>query len=287
MNNLKIILATMVKDEDDIVEHWINYHGKIFGYENLYIVDNKSIDDTFKICKKYREKGIHLFQEEDYKKKGNIMTQIMNNINCDIFFPIDIDEFIVVNPKANKINYNVKKYLKKIIKKSNDCTFFKCDYIIPKKTNNSDNILSKFTAGSLNTSYGNHRKTFIYKKNLNKDFLIDHGNHMPNVKYELTKICLVHYHKRSHKQMLKKMMNNVKGLGHKLDVEYIKKISNEPNDGFHHIKNLNKFFNGDIQSFEPKLTKHKENDINLIPLIKHSLGSEMLNKLIKVNKILK
>ncbi len=31
---MKVIIATMVKDEDDIIEEWIQYHGKIFGYEN-------------------------------------------------------------------------------------------------------------------------------------------------------------------------------------------------------------------------------------------------------------
>ena len=30
----KIIISTMVKDEDDIIEIWINYHGNIFGFDN-------------------------------------------------------------------------------------------------------------------------------------------------------------------------------------------------------------------------------------------------------------
>ena len=42
-NNTNIVykmikLFTMVKDENDIVEDWILYHGTIFGYDNLYIV---------------------------------------------------------------------------------------------------------------------------------------------------------------------------------------------------------------------------------------------------------
>ena len=38
---MKIKLFTMVKNEDDIVEQWIQYHGKLFGYNNLSIVDMK------------------------------------------------------------------------------------------------------------------------------------------------------------------------------------------------------------------------------------------------------
>ena len=85
----KIIICTMVKDEDDIVEDWILYHGEIFGYNNIFIFDNFSTDNTFAICQKYVKNGIHLFREGDYKKKGIKMTEVMRNFSCDIFFPID------------------------------------------------------------------------------------------------------------------------------------------------------------------------------------------------------
>ncbi len=52
---LKIIIATMVKDEDDIVKEWVEYHGKIFGFTNLYIVDNYSSDKTFTILQKLKK----------------------------------------------------------------------------------------------------------------------------------------------------------------------------------------------------------------------------------------
>ena len=44
---MSVKLFTMVKDEVDIIEYWIMYHGKLFGYENLFIVDNMSTDGTF------------------------------------------------------------------------------------------------------------------------------------------------------------------------------------------------------------------------------------------------
>ena len=74
---MKVILATMVKDEVDIVEHWINYHGKLFGYKNLFIVDNMSSDGTFGLCKKYRDKyGINLKKHPHYLEKGKEMKKI-------------------------------------------------------------------------------------------------------------------------------------------------------------------------------------------------------------------
>lgn len=77
----------MVKDEDDIVEDWIKYHGTIFGYENLFIIDNCSVDNTYKICEKYVCKGIKLYIENNYKKKGDYITEIKNNNPCDFFIP--------------------------------------------------------------------------------------------------------------------------------------------------------------------------------------------------------
>ena len=37
-NRNKIIIATMVKNEDDIIREWIEYHGSIFGFENSNIL---------------------------------------------------------------------------------------------------------------------------------------------------------------------------------------------------------------------------------------------------------
>ena len=111
-------MATMVKDEVDIVEHWINYHGKLFGYENLFIIENMSSDGTHTLCKKYRDKyGVNLKKHPNYLEKGNEMKKIYLENKCDIFFPIDIDEFVVFYDRnKNKIRFtNINKYLKKLI----------------------------------------------------------------------------------------------------------------------------------------------------------------------------
>lgn len=273
---LKIVIATMVKDEDDIIEKWINYHGKIFGYSNIHIVDNFSKDNTFKICNEYKKhKKINLYRKDDYKKKGIYMTEIMNNNKCDIFFPIDIDEFIVYL-KDNKINTeNINDYFEILINYYKKNTYFKCDYIIPVKTIESKNIFKKFSFGFLNQNYDNTRKTFIYTKNLQKPFIIDHGNHMAGVSdYIVSKICLVHYHYRSHEQKYKKSVNNALGLG--IDIN-IKKLENKDKNellkleniiskkfnGRHHARNLYEFFSGKIKSFDKPLVKKTDNLISL------------------------
>ena len=48
----------MVKDEADITDHWINYHGNIFGYNNIFIVDNMSSDGTYELCLRYKKNSV-------------------------------------------------------------------------------------------------------------------------------------------------------------------------------------------------------------------------------------
>ena len=40
-------LFTIVKDEVVIVKDWIIYHGSLFGWNNIYIIDNYSTDGTY------------------------------------------------------------------------------------------------------------------------------------------------------------------------------------------------------------------------------------------------
>ena len=63
-----IKLFTMVKDEVDIIEDWILYHGTLFGFENLYIVDNMSNDGTYEVIQKYEKNGVHSFRHPNYKE---------------------------------------------------------------------------------------------------------------------------------------------------------------------------------------------------------------------------
>lgn len=83
---VSIIVATMVKDEEDIIRQWIEYYGKIFGYKNLYIIDNYSTDNTYNILQEYIPKGIRLNRIKNFKNKGKIMTLIKDNVDCDFFF---------------------------------------------------------------------------------------------------------------------------------------------------------------------------------------------------------
>ena len=246
----KICCATIVKDEDDIIREWIEYYGKLFSYENLYIIDNYSMDNTYQICKEYVDKGIHLTRESDYKRKGEYMTEIMKRVECDFFIPIDIDEFIVFyNKPENTIeSTNVISYFDNLKSIHPTNALFKMNYIWPVRTNNDPILLKQFTHGVI-LNYGINAKSFL--QSIPHNFQIDHGNHMAYNNYILTDLYVIHYHRRSDHQHKKKTINNVVGLGHHLDLNYLKNLGHVA--GQHHVENAISILENPTKSNEPPI----------------------------------
>ena len=226
----------MVKDEIDIVEDWLIYHGSLFGFENLYIIDNYSSDGTYKLLKKYQKNNnINLTQEKYYQKKGDYIQNMINKIKYDIAYPLDIDEFIVYyDKKKNMIDpLNVVKYINSLPDKN----IYKANYIISlvdMSNNYGYEHAAKESLYGKYEDYGDFAKSFFNNKWKGK---LDHGNHCYMDDYHLTDLCLVHYHDRNKDQIIKKIENNVKGLGYKIDLNYLKKLD-ENCCGNHHVRRL-------------------------------------------------
>ena len=189
-----IKLFTMVKDEVDIIEDWLLYHGTIFGFNNLYVIDNFSTDGTYEILLKYKKKGIFLIREKDYKHKGLYMRHLIKDRtiqNYDLAYPLDVDEFIIYYDKnSNQVRIdNIKIYMSNLPKEYSN---YKTNYIM-------SNIDSKDGIGYKRAcvegrygnyvDYGNMAKTFFNNRIWNGE--IDHGNHYCNNKYHMTNLCLI------------------------------------------------------------------------------------------------
>ena len=48
-------IFTIVKDVIDIVEEWLIYHGCMFGWNSIYIIDNYSSDGTWEKINEYKD----------------------------------------------------------------------------------------------------------------------------------------------------------------------------------------------------------------------------------------
>ena len=260
-----IKLFTMVKNEVDIVEDWLKYHGTLFGYNNLNIIDNMSDDGTYEKLQEYVKKGIRLSRELDYTKKGDYMNELIHKPDqgdYDIAYPLDIDEFIVYYDKEQNrlLPFKTVGYLNSLSLENN---IFKANYIQAQISNGSNYGYNRATIESEHGKYDDYKdmaKTFFNRRTWNG--VIDHGNHYCTRDYLMTDVCLVHYHCRNLDQMKAKVVNNVKGLGY--DETNISKLQEHLEGcGNHHVKHMISILNN---TFSINTNFRSDNPVILKPL---------------------
>jgi len=88
-------------NERDILEDFIVYHGNLFGYENIVMIDHSSTDEKVKsIYQQYATKGVTVIYETDTDRgKHHIyLTNAMSQYKdkCEFMLPLDTDEFFFV-----------------------------------------------------------------------------------------------------------------------------------------------------------------------------------------------
>ena len=265
-------IFTMVKGEVDIVNEWVLYHGSLFGFQNLYVIDNLSRDGTWEALVNLKKKyNINITRLPDYKKKGEYMTTMFRSF-CrpgEIGIPIDIDEFIVYYDKhTNKISCDGNKIFS-VLKSLPPSQVYKMNYILSKITchNGYKNAVINTTNGTY-LDYGSLAKSFFNKSLFNGD--IDHGNHYNTPNYIMTNLCLVHYHARNLDQIKKKIYNNVTGLGYNpLDLNALKNLLARGGiNGSHHIENQISVLEN---RYELGVSNLESSDIDLTPISEHLL----------------
>jgi hypothetical protein len=240
---MTIKLFTMVKNEVDIVTDWVFYHGYIFGYENIHVIDNYSTDGTYEKLKKFKPLGINLSRKANYEKKGEYMTSCYKDFcdTDDFCYPLDIDEFIVhYNKDTNKISAS-KKVLLQYFETLPNANVYKTNYIQATPNQDNPNGYKRAAAeckwGFYDGNYKESAKSFIKKPLFRGE--IDHGNHIPTNVYYLTDLCLIHFHNRNVEQIKKKIYFNVTGFGYNADslTELNTLLKNNPNcAGNHHVE---------------------------------------------------
>jgi hypothetical protein len=251
----------MVKDESDIIKDWIIYHGSMFGFNNLFIIDNYSTDGTYEIINEFQSLHVNIFRLPDYQKKGIYMKGLIDS-HCkesnDIAFPIDIDEFIVLF-ENNNISIEKNKILDYMNNLPNEI-MYKANYItsLITKKGGYDRI-TEIERGAYE-DYKNNAKSF-FKPSIYSG-QIDHGNHIYVNSYYLTNICLVHYHFRNMEQIKKKILNNIIGLGYTNNLTDLEKLSSNCM-GFHHVKSQIKVLKNE---YELPFYQNTDNCILLKPL---------------------
>ena len=110
--NKKIAAITMARNDNLFLIKWVNYYGKQFGFENLYIyldgLDQNFKDERVNI-EKFEHKKLSRAQGDKYRiTLLNKLAKSLFEKGYDIIIGCDCDEFLIVDPK---INTNLLIYL--------------------------------------------------------------------------------------------------------------------------------------------------------------------------------
>jgi hypothetical protein len=92
----------MQKNEEHCLEPWLRYHGYLFGFENIVIIDHHSNSSkVVKLLEQYKNFGINVIylpENASFQDKGVIVAAEIHRIEelkkIDFVFPIDCDEFL-------------------------------------------------------------------------------------------------------------------------------------------------------------------------------------------------
>jgi hypothetical protein len=91
----------MTKDEWPLLKYWTVYHGKLLGFENLYIIDDSSDPRCTSFLRHARDHwGTNvIFCTADLNYLASEMSSIGEQIqgSSDLTMKLDTDEFFVVN----------------------------------------------------------------------------------------------------------------------------------------------------------------------------------------------
>ena len=104
---LKIFLMT--KNEPELLESWIKYHGYIFGLDNIYVLDGSDDSRVLRVYEKFQPLGLTVrFSSSGLNALADELTELMHLYKGEGNFLIkmDTDEFLAHTPDANSIIEN-------------------------------------------------------------------------------------------------------------------------------------------------------------------------------------
>ena len=102
---LKIVLMT--KNEWPLSRSWVLYHGLVFGFNNIYVIDGSNDPRQIKYMVYLKSLGYNiLFSQADLNSLEKVISKLMRSLrkSCDFLLKLDTDEFLAVyDPPSSKV----------------------------------------------------------------------------------------------------------------------------------------------------------------------------------------
>lgn len=250
----------MTRDEYDIIEDFMAYYGYLFGYHNVYIIDNMSRDPrVLEAYDRYSRMGVTVVQEESFEKddQAAAYTKHMkpHKEDCEFMLGLDTDEFLVPSSllpvKGNDSSHQTdsiverEKVLKTFADLSKEHTLFKINEysysLVDVKSEEFRRGRYEYPARSIDSFFVSQicgTKMFCRSSAYKESGMGNHEVYVEHGVMTTADICYLHLHNTGTKRMYERSKQAVDGYKY-ADVtapirEQLRQIKNAPKwHGFH------------------------------------------------------
>ncbi len=268
MNNIKLIMTLLVKNEEDILETNIRFH-KEMGIDGFIVTSHNSTDRTNEILEQLKQEGLvlEIIYETIPEYKQDLFVDRMIKLakkkyHADWIINADADEFYYSKDlnfkktlfKYNKTNINVLMVDSTFLFPDDRDDFLNCPYFVTKP-------FQEFEAEMLNIKQDNNMQLFIGSQGCTKVIhktknykKIAMGNHSVKIKFQKqinsSEISLYHYHVKNYNETTKKITRYIDSAKYMPNGQgnHIKKMIEDYNNGLYREK-YNSQYNENIRNF--------------------------------------
>lgn len=215
-------LITYIKNEELLLQHWLDHHLSIVPGWCIHVIDNDSTDSTPNILKEYKKsKGINLHTHNDYKLKGEVVSTLINRYKNQpgVTIPLDGDEFLILyqNNQVNKTGLDIRDYINKLPTNTGIFETLGCLNSIPEQPYYDDPV-KQITKFKWKWQSPDMCKKFYSNQTFKST---DHGNHHGLSNSHVvtkTEIALLHYHDTGMEAYKARCEQDIDSLGIDLDI---------------------------------------------------------------------
>lgn len=206
--NVSVAVVSMVKNEGDILNHWLEYHSLLFGISNIVVLDNYSTDKvTHSLLSAWEQRGLRVFYNQGpYENMGDLVYSALKKTfpTHQLAIPLDADEFLIAYRKGIPIPHRtgIRHTIQMIWNSGGPCFALRQYYgSYPTHKNDTIETVDSFTKSVYG---GRMAKKLFWLQQINQ---ISFGAHLGTLKtgeHERIKchnaidwLGLLHYHLRS------------------------------------------------------------------------------------------
>jgi len=252
MPQVKVKVVVMAKDEEDILPYFLEYYGYLFGFSNIHLADNFSVNKTYiTTLKEYEKKGVIVkWQADNFIDKGNYLLKWMKELyppdQVDLVLFVDLDEFVVFSSgkDRDKLTFSSSKEkiweeLQSLYQEHPEQPSFKYrTWAYGRQTQTEYTNIIKEQQYFSNLMSDNERAIPLFKdrpRRWKKLFFNPHlteyvqqGYHQGtgNGKLVVSNLALLHYHYRSVKKTVAKAWRVIDARGYPRNIAVIKHLFN-------------------------------------------------------------